>query len=60
MYNIFNNNQDKKINNLFNEIISAMKKSNHFEIVIDGFRDKPIVIKSSLAGFSAAMKDLNK
>ena len=55
-----NNNQDKKINNLFNEIISAMKKSNHFEIVIDGFRDKPIVIKSSLAGFSAAMKDLNK
>ena len=54
------NNQDKKIDNLFNEIISAMKKSNNFEILIDGFRDQPIIIKSSLAGFSAAVKDLNK
>ena len=35
-----------------------MKKSIYFEILVDGFREKPFLIKSSLQGFEDALLNL--
>ena len=34
-----------------------MKKSIYFEILVDGFREKPFLIKSSLQGFEDALTE---
>jgi len=36
-----------------------MQTSIYFEIIINGFNQKPILIKSSLQGFKSALKELN-
>ena len=37
-----------------------MIKSIYFEILIDGFREKPFLIKSSLQGFEDALTEFEK
>ena len=37
-----------------------MTKSIYFEILVDGFREKPFLIKSSLQGFEDALTEFEK
>lgn len=55
---ISNNTKDKTVLSIFNQIKDAMTKSIYFEIEIDGFKNKPLTLKSSLQGFKAALKEL--
>ena len=45
---------------LFKQIKEAMIKSIYFEILVDGFREKPFLIKSSLQGFEDALTEFEK
>lgn len=56
---ITNNSKDPAVISLFNQIKKAMQTSIYFEIIINGFNQKPILIKSSLQGFKSALKELN-
>lgn len=54
-----NNTKEKKIINQFNLIKTEMQKSEYFDIAINSFSQKPILIKSSLRGFKNALKEFN-
>lgn len=56
---ITNNSKDPAVISLFNQIKKAMQTSVYFEIIINGFNQKPILVKSSLQGFESALKELN-
>lgn len=53
-----NNSSDKVTVSLFNQVKDALKTSTFFELTINSFQEKPLVIKSSLQGFSDAYKEL--
>jgi invasion protein IalB len=55
-----NNSTDNAEVSLFNQIKASMNKSIFFELSIDAFQKDPLVIKSSLQGFSNAYKELKK
>ena len=57
---ISNDTTDPAIESLFKQIKEAMKKSIYFEILVDGFREKPFLIKSSLQGFEDALTEFEK
>ncbi|MDA9150901.1 invasion associated locus B family protein [Candidatus Pelagibacter sp.] len=54
-----NNSTDNAEVSLFNQIKDSMNKSIFFELSIDAFQKDPLVIKSSLQGFSNAYKELS-
>jgi len=56
---ISNNSKEAAVISLFNQIKKAMETSIYFEIIVNGFDQKPILIKFSLQGFVDALKELN-
>ena len=52
---ISNNTKEKKIIDQFNLIKAEMQKSEYFDMAINSFNQKPILIKSSLRGFKNAL-----
>ena len=55
-----NNTSDKVKVSLFNQVKDALKKAIYFELTINSFQKKPLVIKSSLQGFKDAYEELDK
>ena len=54
-----NDTNNKKQNELFALIKKGMTEQNNFQIIIQGF-GRPFIINSSLAGFGAAVKEMEK
>jgi len=55
---INNDTNNEAVVTLFNKIQDKFKKATFLEIAVQGFSDDPIVIKTSLQGFSDARKKL--
>lgn len=55
---INNDTKQDTVLTLFKKIQESMQKSTFVEIAVQGFTDKPIVIKTSLQGFNDARKKL--
>ena len=53
-----NNTYDDVKVSLFNQVKDALKESIFFELTINSFQEKPLLIKSSLQGFKDAYKEL--
>ena len=51
---------DSSANELFDEVIRKFINSNELEVAIQGFTGNPIVIKTSLKGFSKGLTQLQK
>ena len=54
-----NDTNNKKQNELFALIKKGMTEQNNFQIIIQGF-GRPFIVNSSLAGFGAAVKEMEK
>lgn len=54
-----NDTNNKKQNELFALIKKGMTEQNNFQIIIQGF-GRPFIVNSSLAGFGAAIKEMEK
>lgn len=54
-----NDTKNKKQNELFALIKKGMTEQNNFQIIIQGF-GRPFIVNSSLAGFGAAVKEMEK
>ncbi|MDA8548580.1 invasion associated locus B family protein, partial [Candidatus Pelagibacter bacterium] len=57
---ITNNTPQTEANELFDEVIKKFINSNELEVAIQGFTGNPIVIKTSLKGFSKGLTQLQK
>ena len=55
-----NNTNNKENNNLFDEFIKKLIKSKELEIAVQGFEEKPFIVKTSLKGFSKGLTQLQK
>lgn len=55
-----NNTTNKENNDLFDEFIKKLIKSKELEIAVQGFEEKPFIVKTSLKGFSKGLTQLQK
>jgi invasion protein IalB len=54
-----NNTKEKVALAVFDKIKKGLEDSTFLEIAVQGFTDKPVVIKTSLVGFKDAYNNLN-